>query len=149
MPKKKKEKELTEREKLFKEIRERILEVREELKPYRGRIREHLEALLERRFGALPTPIEVIPVESRADVIEERTEYVNKIVEGLEDDIRKLAIDFIRGGIKDALYALPTERLKELSEIKLKPKLRRKKGCMFLQFGNGIKEKIEEVYLSI
>jgi len=100
------------------------------------RMMERIFARLRDVAPSLPTTPALQPWE----LSKEDEEVINKFMELMNEEIEKYAKDLIRAEIRDKIVRLGPRSIKALQDaIKTgkKPKLKRKKGCIFLQFGEG------------
>lgn len=84
---------------------------------------------------AIPAPISaLVPEPSQED----RAIIDEFMKNHLEPEIKENAIDMLRGEIRDKLLLGGNpKRIKELLSKGKKGKLKRKKGCLYLEFGEG------------
>jgi len=83
---------------------------------------------------------------------EEDEKVIQKFMEHMDEEIEKYAKDLIRVEIRDKILSRGSaaiEAIKAAIEKGKIPKLKRKKGCIFIQFGEGTPEDpIEEILIA-
>ena len=103
------------------------------------------------RGGALPAlsaPLSERPPDG------DREEAIEEILNLIDNEITETGPQLLRSAMKEAMLdsGRTTEEIKEI-EKKLKKmpekRLKRKKGCLFLEIGDGITDPIEELYIKV
>lgn len=90
--------------------------------------------------------------EAEAKLAEEEKKIEDEIMESLKEDIHETAEDLLTSVVRKNISMFDGGTKKKIQEeIKKgkKPKLKRKKGCLYLSIGDGVTSEIEEFYLSV
>jgi len=118
---------------------------------------QQLISLMERivaRFQQTAPGITELPVVQRKEwkLSKEDEKVINDFMDLMDEDIKKYAEDLIRVEIRDKIVSRGREAIniiKEAVKKRKKPKLKRKKGCIYIQFGEGTPEDpIEEIMIA-
>jgi len=99
-------------------------------------------------FPALSAPLSERPPDG------DREEAIEEILNLIDNEITETGPQLLRSAMKEAMLdsQRTTEEIKEI-EKKLKKmpekRLKRKKGCLFLEIGDGVMDPIEELYIKV
>jgi len=111
------------------------------------RAAERFVEMFEQRFPEFVAP--TAPVKARK-LTKEEEKVVEEFMQSLDPEIKALAEDLVREEIKDKLRSgYKIDVLKRAVKEKKKPKLKRKRGCIFLQIGEGTPtDPIDEIMIA-
>ncbi len=84
----------------------------------------------------------------------EREKLIDNVLGILDEEIRKTGPKLLRAAMKEAMLdsGKTKEEIEEIGkklERQGKKRLKRKKGCLFIEIGDGIDEPIEEIYIRV
>lgn len=84
----------------------------------------------------------------------EREKLVDDVLKILDEEIKKTGPKLLRAAMKEAMLdsGKTKEEIEEIGkklEKQGKKRLKRKKGCLFIEIGDGIDEPIEEIYIHV
>ena len=105
------------------------------------RLMERLTARVQQAVPSI-TELPTVPKEEWAPSKEDE-EVINEFMDLMDEEIKKYAEDLIRVEVRDKIVSRGPQAINVIKEaIKKggKPKLKRKKGCIFIQFGEGTPE---------
>lgn len=128
---------------------------RGEIQPFSSEIEEQFVRIFEtimRRMGATLPGFSALPVgrEYPTPTKEEET-LIKDFMTLMDEEIEKYAKDLIRAELRDQILKRGPEAypiIREALKKGKKPGLKRKKGCIYLQFGSGSPEDpIEEILI--
>lgn len=106
---------------------------------------EYLESELQGRSvrvapaGPLPSPVAIPGLAGSYEKLDKKTkEAVDKFMDQMMPDIEKKAAELLKNEIRDKIARTgDINKIMEYVKKGKKPKLKRKKGCIFIQFGTG------------
>ena len=88
--------------------------------------------------------------EATRQLDEEAKKDTEEILEAMKPDIEENGTELLEGVLRETVTMLDggtKKKIKKEMKAGRKPKLRRKKGCLYLVIGDGVSEPIEEIYL--
>lgn len=105
------------------------------------------------RFGVRAPGLSALPVQAEAlKPSEEDERVIEEFMQLMDEEIEKYAKDLIRIEVRDKILSrgpAAIGAIKEALRKGKKPKLKRKKGCIFIQFGEGTpQDPIEEMLIA-
>jgi len=105
------------------------------------------------RFGVRAPGLSALPVQAEAlKPSEEDERVIEEFMQLMDEEIEKYAKDLIRMEVRDKILSrgpAAIEAIREALRKGKKPKLKRKKGCIFIQFGEGTpQDPIEEMLIA-
>jgi len=117
---------------------------------------EYLETELGRRSvgvapGPLPAPVAIPGLAPSYDELDEKTkEAIDTFIEEIRPDVEKKAGELLLNEMRDKIARTgDINKIIKMMKKGKKPSLKRKKGCIFVQFGEGTPEDpIEEVMIA-
>ena len=102
-------------------------------------------------FGEGVAMLPTVQVERLPDG--QREEAIEEVLKVLDEEIKNTGPNLLRAAMKEAMLDSPrtTEEIKGMTEKlqKTTKRLKRKRGCLFLEIGDGIEDPIEEVHIRV
>lgn len=127
--------------------------IAEALEDFVGIQKEALEKVRLLLPGA-PTPAIPAPEAIRELPDGEREKAIDDVLDTLDDEIKNTGPKLLKAAIKEAMMdsKKSKEEIQEIAE-KLKTaegkRLKRKRGCLFIEIGDGIEQPIEEIHIRV
>lgn len=89
--------------------------------------------------GPVPSPVAIPGLAADYDKLDKETKKaIDKFIDEIEPDVQKKAVELLRNEIRDKVARTGNiNKLLEYLKKGKKPSLKRKKGCIFIQFGTG------------
>jgi len=117
---------------------------------------EYLETELGHRSvavapGPAPLPVAVPSLAPSYDELDEETKKaIDMFIDVIRPDVQEKAVELLLNEVRDKIARTgDINRIIKMTKKGKKPSLKRKKGCIFVQFGEGTPEDpIEEVMIA-
>jgi len=119
-------------------------------------INEYLETELAHRSvavapGPVPSPVAIPGLAASYDELDEETKKaIDNFIDKIRPDVEKKAAELLLNEMRDKIARTgDINKIIRMTKKGKKPSLKRKKGCIFLQFGEGTPEDpIEEILIA-